>query len=95
MKKLITTIAMLSCAVSVQARTCDSFAITPCASQVVTIATNSLNKAQYASSICISKNECGQKMATVSLVPTCAPCAMPSCDPCAVETCLPCGGYTS
>jgi hypothetical protein len=95
MKKIIASLALLSCAFSVNA---ESFAVSPCSSQVVTIATNSLNTKQFATNICINKDVCGQKMATVNLVPTCRPSVTPvavKCDPCAkpviLETsCNPC-----
>ncbi len=91
MKKLIATLALLSCVFSVNAASCDTFAVSPCSSQVVTIATNSLNTKQLATSVCISKDYCGKKIATVSLVPTaCNPCATVCPEPVVMNTCNPC-----
>jgi hypothetical protein len=97
MKKLIATLALLSCVFSVNAASCETFRVSPCSAQVVTIATNSLNPKQLATSVYITKDYCGKKMATVSLVPTaynpCAtPCAVPACvpEPVVIETCAPC-----
>ena len=98
MKKIIASLALLSCAFSINAANCETFRLSPCSSQVVTIATNSLNSKQFATNIDMNKGPCGEKMATVSLVPTCNPCATPvvvKCDPCAkpviLETsCNPC-----
>ncbi len=105
MKKLIATVALLSCAFSINATNCETFRASPCSSQVVTIATNSLNTKQFATSVCMNKGPCGEKMATVSLVPSCNPCATPCapapivvqtscapCDPCELPApCSPCG----
>lgn len=88
MKKLIATLALLSCVFSVNAASCDTFAVSPCSSQVVTIATNSLNTKQLATSVCISKDYCGKKIATVSLVPTA--CATVCPEPVVMNTCNPC-----
>jgi hypothetical protein len=103
MKKLIATLALLSCAFSINA-SCDTFRVSPCSSQVVTIATNSLNKKQFATSVYITKDDCGNKMAQVSLVSACNPCPTPcptvcstpvvvqtSCDPSEPAPCGPCG----
>ncbi len=103
MKKLIATLALLSCAFSVNADSCETFTVSPCSAQVLTVATNSLNPRQFAAGVYITKDYCGKKMATVRVVPTaCNPCATPcaapvvvKCDPCAapvvMESCPPCG----
>ena len=99
MKKLIATLALLSCAFSVNAGACETFTVSPCSAQVLTIATNSLNPRQFAAGVYITKDYCGKKMATVRVVPTaCNPCATPwaapaACvpEPVVIDACAPCG----
>lgn len=95
MKKVIAMMALMVSAFSVRADCAvQSFAVSPCTSQVIMTSPNNVN-ASYVTTVSIGKdacNPCGPKIATISYAPVvtaCAPKVVSYTAPCKVS-CDPC-----